>query len=230
MTVTPQAATLVSNPAPIALSWNAVENGTRRASHKEVSYTTPDTELATVVQRDQPSYVLKKPSRTAYQFKVRAINDLGASAWSAVVSVTARSFASAVRSLEVTPERGSVQLSWVAPVHIGHPRFDSYDLRWQTLPGGAWTTVKLSTTATSHTISGLTNFQPFAVLLSPITRTAPGIAEAGQVSLVTMAQGTPPGLTGRQVVTNTQGKLVPRWDPATQAVPTFDHQNYLSEA
>ena len=45
-----------------------------------------------------------------------------------------------------------------------------------------------------------------------------------------MAQGTPPALTGRQVVTNTQGQLVLRWDPATQTVPTFDHQSYLSEA
>ena len=161
---------------------------------------------------------------------MRAINDLGASAWSAVVSETARSFASAVRSLEVTPERGSVELSWAAPVHIGHPGFDSYDLRWQTLPGGAWTTVKPSTSATSHTISGLTNFQPFAILLSPLTSTAPGIAEAGRVSLVTMAQGTPPALTGLQVATNTQGQLVPRWDPATQPVPTCAHQNYLSEA
>ena len=229
LTVTPQPATPVSNPAPIALSWNATVNGTRYASHWEVSYTTLGAQLATVVQRDQPSYVLKEPSRTAYQFKVRAINDLGASAWSAVVSETARSFASAVRSLEVTPERGSVKLNWVAPVHIGHPRFDSYDLRWQTLPGGAWTTVKLSTTATSHTISGLTNFQPFAILLSPIASTAPGIAEAGRSSLVTMAQGTPPALTGLQVANNAQGQLVPRWDPATQAVPTFAHQNYLSE-
>ena len=174
LTVTPQPATPVSNPAPIALSWNATVNGTRYASHWEVSYTTLGAQLATVVQRDQPSYVLKEPSRTAYQFKVRAINDLGASAWSAVVSETARSFASAVRSLEVTPERGSVKLSWAAPVHIGHPRFDSYDLRWQTLPGGAWTTVKPSTSATSHTISSLTNFKPIAVLLSPLTSTAPG--------------------------------------------------------
>ena len=231
LTVTPQAATRVSNPAPIALYWNAVVNGTRRASRWEVSYTIPGAQSATVVQRNEPSYVLQEPARrTFYQFKVRAINDLGASAWSVVASATARSFASAVQSLEVTPERGSVQLNWTAPVHIGHPRFDSYDLRWQTLPGGAWTTVKPTTTATSHTISGLTNFQPIAVLLSPITSTAPGIAEAGRVSLVTMAQGTPPALTGRQVVTNTQGQLVLRWDPATQAVPTFAHQNYLSEA
>ena len=230
LTVTPQAATGVSNPAPIALSWNATVNGTRYASHWEVSYTTLGAPLATVVQRDQPSYVLKEPSRTAYQFKVRAINDLGAGAWSVVASATARSFASAVRSLEVTPERGSVQLSWVAPVHIGHPRFCSYDLRWQTLPGGAWTTVKPSTTATSHTISGLTNFQPIAVLVSPLTCAAPGVAAAGRVTLVTMAQGAPPALTGLEVVTNEQGQLVLRWDPATQTVPTFDHQSYLSEA
>ena len=213
------------------MSWHAVVNGTHRASHWEVSYTTPGAQSATVVQRNEPSYVLQEPARrTFYQFKVRAINDLGASAWSAVVSETARSFASAVRSLEVTPERGSVELSWAAPVHIGHPRFDSYDLRWQTLPGGAWTTVKLPTTATSHTISGLTNFQLIAVLLSPLNSTTPGVAAAGQVTLVTMAQGTPPALTGRQVVTNAQGQLVLRWDPATQTVPTFDHQSYLSEA
>ena len=115
-------------------------------------------------------------------------------------------------------------------MHIGHPRLDSYVLRWQTLPGGAWARVELATTATSHTISGLTNFQPFAILLSPIASTTPGIAEAGRVTLVTMAQGTPPALTGLQVANNAQGQLVPRWDPATQAVPTFDHQNNLIEA
>ena len=143
LTVTPQAATRVSNPAPIALSWNSAVSGTRRAHLWELSYTIPGAETVAVVPRNEPSYVLEEPTRrTVYQFKVRAINDLGASAWSDVVSATARSFASAVQSLEVKPQRGSVQLSWVAPVHIGHPRFDSYDLRWQTLPGGAWTTVK----------------------------------------------------------------------------------------
>ena len=231
LTVTPQAATRVSNPAPIALSWSSAVSGPRRAHRWELSYTTPDAETVAVVLLDEPSYVLEEPvRRTVYQFKVRAINDLGASAWSAVISETARSLASAVQSLEVTPKRGSVRLSWVAPVHIGHPRYDSYDLRWQALPGGAWTTVKLPTTATSHTISGLTNFQPIAVLLSPLNSTTPGIAAAGQVTLVTMAQGTPPALTGLQVVTNAQGQLVLRWDPATQPVPTFNHQNYLSDA
>ena len=234
LTVTPQLPTRVGNPAPLALSWSAVESGPRRAQRWKLSYTTPGAESATVVQRDEPSYVLEEPVRTTvYQFKVRAINDLGAGAWSTVVSDTARSFASAVQSLKVTPQRGSVQLNWTAPVHIGHPRFDSYDLRWQTLPGGAWTTVKLAATATSHTISGLTNFQPIAVLLSPQTSTAPGVATAGRVTLVTMAQGTPPALTGLEVVTNApnaQGQLVLRWDPATQPVPTFSHQNYLSDA
>ena len=100
---------------------------------------------------------------TAYQFRVSACNAVGTGPATAPVSATPRRVPSAPLSLvaAVAPVvgvgSGEVRLSWSAPASNGGSAITDYLIERST-DGSTWTTIVDGvSTATSHTLTGLSN-------------------------------------------------------------------------
>ena len=137
-----------TNPGQVTLSWSAPgDNGS------------PITGYQVSVNGGPPSQVSGPPfsphiigglsNSTAYSFRVRAVNDVGAGAWSGARSVTTWGPPSAVSTPSTSAGNGQVAVSWNAPASNGSPIIE-YEV--DISPGASATTA-----ARNRTFTGLSN-------------------------------------------------------------------------
>jgi titin len=93
---------------------------------------------------------------TGYEFRVAAVNVVGAGPWSSAVQTTPAGTPEPPSALLATAGAGRARLTWTAPDSNGSPLTD-YIVQRST-DGATWTTIRDGvSTATATTVSGLTN-------------------------------------------------------------------------
>ena len=123
---------------------------------------------------------------TLYYFRILAVNENGTGPPSPDVKVTPNTTPDVPRSLAAAPTNvsGQVRLSWTAPSSDGGSAITDYAIQRSPNGSSGWVTINDGTsTATTHTVTGLTNgtryyFQVFArnvVGQSPASNTANAI-------------------------------------------------------
>jgi hypothetical protein len=96
---------------------------------------------------------------TSYDFQVAAVNSGGTSGYSTSISATPRTTPGAPQSPSGTPSGTQVALTWSAPASDGGSSITDYVVQYRTSTGpGEWQTFTDGvSTATSATVTGLTN-------------------------------------------------------------------------
>ncbi|NKX93357.1 hypothetical protein HF995_08765 [Sanguibacter hominis ATCC BAA-789] len=124
---------------------------------------------------------------TVYQFRVRASNSEGVSAWSGTREQTTVAQPGPITRLTATPGLGSLRLTWSAPATTSTAgRANDYVVEFTT--GGAWTRVVVP--GTSVTLDRLAPGRAYSVQVA--ARNAAGTSQMVGLSAVTLAApGTP---------------------------------------
>ena len=129
----------------------------------------------------------------SYTFRVRAVNSAGASAASAAsASVTPATVPGAPTNIGVTADDEQVTLNWTAPASDGGEPITGYEYE----QGGSGDWISTGSAATSTTVTGLTNGQPYRFRVRALNNVGEGAASAASAN-VTPAQepGAPTGLS-----------------------------------
>ncbi len=106
-------------------------------------------------------------------------------------------------NVSLSAGNASITVSWHSPISLGGGSLTNYIIEHRTLGAGSWTTNNAAPTATSHTISGLTNDQkyqvriaaktasgtsPYTPILLAIPHAAPTISQVNPATDVTPGQ------------------------------------------
>ncbi len=108
-----------------------------------------------VVHQSAPASIDGFANGTSYIVQVRAVNDVGSGAWSASSAAATPGLPQGVAIEELGSNNESIRVKWIEPGNNGSPITD-YDVQYRT-GSGDWIDVDISGTATSTTITGLTN-------------------------------------------------------------------------
>ena len=115
----------------------------------------------------------------------------------------AASAPSSPTNVSLSAGNASITVSWHSPISLGGGSLTNYIIEHRTLGAGSWTTSNAAPTATSHTISGLTNDQkyqvciaaktasgtsPYTPILLAIPHAAPTISQVNPAADVTPGQ------------------------------------------
>ena len=128
-----------------------------------------------------------------YTFKVRAVNSAGQSAAStASASVTPATEPGAPTGLSATVSDQGVDLSWTAPANNGGQSITDYEYE----QGGSGIWISTGGTATSYTVTGLTNGQPYRFRVRAVNSVGAGAASAASPNVTPATEpDAPTGLS-----------------------------------
>ena len=156
----------------VSLSWTApTDNGGSAITGYIIQHkpsTDPWPSTSTIVNNVTSGTITNLTNGVTYDFRINATNVAGTGASSGIVSATPRSVPGQPTGLTATPGNTQVSLSWTAPTDNGGSAITDYTIQYSANAGTLWTTFNDGTnTATSTTITGLTNgdtyrFQVFA--------------------------------------------------------------------
>ena len=129
----------------------------------------------------------------SYTFRVRAVNSAGASAAStASASVTPATVPGAPTGLSATISDQRVDLIWTAPASNGGEPITDYEYE----QGGSGTWISTGGTATSYTVMGLTNGQPYRFRVRALNSVGAGAASAASPNVTPATEpDAPTGLS-----------------------------------
>ena len=129
----------------------------------------------------------------SYTFRVRAANSAGRSAAStASASVTPATAPGAPTGLSATVSHEQVELNWTAPASNGGEPITDYEYE----QGGSGTWISTGGTATSYTVMGLTNGQPYRFRVRALNSVGAGAASAASPNVTPATEpDAPTGLS-----------------------------------
>jgi len=200
--VVPKPGTLPSQPTAVTatggaqqatLSWTAPTTGSPFGNY-QVRYTPVGSTTSGPITTGSSarSFTVTDLAAGQYQFEVRAINDVGAGAWSnpsSVVTVTAGSL-NAPTAVTATPRADNrVVLTWTAPTG-GTLAPTSYRVQYSVNTATpAWTILDpTGTTSTTATVSNLTNGTAYVFQVAALNG---DVASAWSTSSAAATPGTP---------------------------------------
>ena len=193
----PAAPTVTRGDTEVTVAWVAPATGGSAITAYELMYsadagstwTTWSTTLTS-----SPETVTGLTNGTSYVFKVAASNVRGQSAFSASSSsISPAALPSAPTLGTVTAGANSIAVSWTAPASTGGFAISDYTIEYSANAGSTWSAFAHSaSTATSITITGLTNGTSYLVRIRAVTSVGTGAASANSASqLVAAAPGQP---------------------------------------
>lgn len=163
------------------------------------SGTTPTTwsvssgSLPTGLSLDSSSGVLSGVPTVAGSttFTIAATNSAGSASKSVTVAVTAStSVPGAPTGLSLSAGAAQLVASWTAPSSNGGAAITDYVVQYRTSPSGSWTTfAHTATTATSMTVTGLTNGTAYDVQVAAVNSVGTG-AYSSSATATPVAAGT----------------------------------------
>jgi len=150
---------------------------------------------------------------TSFGFQVRAVNAIGASGTSDVVTVTAGHSPvqppNAITNLTGTPGNGRITLSWSAPNH-GGSAIIRYEFRQRIGTTGTWSSwITTGSTATSHVVTGLANGTSYGFQVRAVS--AVGASGTSNVATVTAGIATAPAAITNLTGTPGNGRVTLNW-------------------
>ena len=146
-----------------------------------------------------------------YQMQVRAENSNGDGLWSALATGTPANFPDAPAAPLITSQDTSLVASWSAPANNGGP-ITGYDVEYREGTEGDWEVHTHLGTATTATITGLRNGQPYQVQVRGINVRGPGLWSQAGLGTPYGAMGPPTNVT----LTPSDESIVVEWEPPTQ--------------
>jgi titin len=189
----PTIAARAAGDAQIELTWAAPASngGASITSYKIEQSTTSATAGFTVAVASTGSTAITKTFTSltngqAYWFKVSAINTMGTGTASAVQTATPTATSTVPGSptlSALTAGDAAISLSWTAPSSTGGASITSYKIEQSTTSASAGFTVAVASTgstATSKTITGLTNGQAYWFKVSAINSVGTSATSASQ--------------------------------------------------
>lgn len=187
------------------LSWVAPEsNGGYPITDYMVEYRLSTdsnwTTFSDLESADTSAVVTGLTNGLSYDFRVRAVNDFGPGATSAVETTTPRTTSGAPTGLSATPGDGEVELSWSAPVGDGGSAVTDYVVEYKLTADSEWSEFADGVSAvTTATVDGLTNGSSYDFRVSAVNA-------AGQGSESGIVASTPRTVPGAPVIgTATRG-------------------------
>ena len=138
-----------------------------------------------------------------YEFRVRAVNDVGPGAESAPVSIAPATVPSAPLNLEGVRGNAEVTLSWDAPDDDGGSAIERYEYK---VDSGGW--VSTGGTTNTYTVTGLASGQIYEFRVRAVNDVGPG-AESAPVSI---APATVPGAPRNLTLTPGDKHMMLRWE------------------
>jgi hypothetical protein len=163
---------------------------------------------------DTSYFVTQLTNGTAYQFRVSAVNSVGAGPYSASTgNVTPRTLPGTPTGLTATPGNSQIALSWTAPASNGGAAITDYQIQ-VSVAGGAYSTVtKSASAATSYTATGLTNGTAYTYRVATVN-------SEGASAYVTSSSVTPqtvPLAPTNVAGTVGNGSVTVRWSAPTDS-------------
>ncbi len=135
---------------------------------------------------------------TAYTFRVSAISSVGTGAASATASATpavSASVPAAPTGLNATAGDTQASLSWTAPFSDGGAAITDYLIEYSSDGGGTWSTfIHAASTATTATVTGLTNGTSYMFRVSAINSVGTGAVSSTASATPATVPGAPTGL------------------------------------
>jgi titin len=146
---------------------------------------------------------------TAYLFRVKAVNAVGASVESAEAGpITPRTVPGIPTGFVVTPQNSQVALSWAAPTSDGGAPITDYVVQFKTPAAATWSTFDDGTSAgTSATVTGLTNGTAYLFRVAAVNVAGTGIA----VESAAVTPRTTPGSVTNLQATGASGRIDVNW-------------------
>jgi titin len=193
----PATPTVVRGDGSVAVAWVAPANGGAAITGYSLDYSsnggTNWTNWSNTLAAGATSEtVTGLTNGTAYVFRVSATNSIGTSAWSSSsASVSPAALPSAPTLLTLTPGANNVALTWAAPSNTGGFAVTDYTIEYSSNGGTNWSTFAHSaSTATSITVTGLTNGTSYVFRVKAVTSIGTGSASATSAAqLVAAAPG-----------------------------------------
>ncbi|MGZ4493439.1 MAG: fibronectin type III domain-containing protein [Nocardioides sp.] len=185
----PTGVTATPGDTSATVSWTAPNDGGSAITKYTVTFT-PSGGMPTSVDVMGTSTTLSGlVNGTQYSVTVSATNGVGTGPSSSAVTVTpkAPTAPDAPTALAATPGNGQLALTWTAPAANGSA-ITGYEVT-STPAGGTPTTVSTGSTATSYTLSGLTNGTAYTVTVAAVN----GVGTGPDSAAVTATPGTVPG-------------------------------------
>jgi Mg-chelatase subunit ChlD len=147
-------------------------------------------------------------------FVVRAVNAKGVGPWQTLPSPTTPAAApGAIRTLTATGGNGRVTLTWAAPLSNGGSPITNYSIMYADQTAGIWSAYKpvtrAASTATTATVTGLTNDKPHVFVVR--AETAAGVGTWVTLSPVVTPTGVAPGAISALKATGGNTKATLTW-------------------
>jgi len=140
---------------------------------------------------------------TSYNIQVRALNDHGEGNASASATVTPSTVPDAPIALTAVPGDGQVALSWTAPTYDGSNAITGYAI----IVDGSTKPINTPTTATTFTVTGLTNGTSYTFQVAAINANGSG----GGSDPATATPSTVPGAPTSLTATAGNGQVALSW-------------------
>ena len=155
---------------------------------------------------------------TPYTFEVRVVNLGGNSAPSNQATATPSAAPTAPTGLTANASDATVTLSWSAPIGV----VDKYQFRQSADGGTNWNPdwVDASGTATSHTVSGLTNGTEYTFEVRAVNSVGNSAASNQATATPSLRPGAPKGLTAVAI----QGGATLSWTAAPGTVDNYQYR------
>lgn len=210
---TPAAPTATRANASAVVSWTAPSNGGAPISAYELQYSSDSgatwTSWSTSLTAS-PETVTGLTNGTAYQFRVSATNSAGTSSFSAASSaVTPATVPGAPTLGVITGGDAQIVANWSAPLSTGGSALTDYTIEYSSDSGSTWTAFPhAASTATSITITGLTNGTNYVVRLKAVNALGTGTASSNSAAVLVAAA---PASPAAPTVTRGDGQLSVAW-------------------
>jgi hypothetical protein len=204
------------NVGNISVTWTTPGNGGLAISSYILQYRISGTESWTTItgiSSVATNYVITGlANNTTYDIQVAAVNIVGTGTYSN--SVIGTTFTTPNSPTNLTGVVGNTQatLAWTAPTNNGGTPITGYFVEYSTNPSGPWTPVNTGSTATTYTLTGLTNGTLYYVRVSGVNIVGTG-TPSNVISLMPSTIPGPSVITSSASCDNQQ--VVVTWAPTT---------------
>lgn len=202
----PETVTAVIGSQSVRLNWNLpASNGGSAITDYLVQYSSNGgstwNDFSGSVSTSRFETVTALTNGSTYSFRVFAVNSIGASPASSVVSATPSTTASAPTSLSVNAGNGQASISFTAGANGGNSISD-YLVEYSSDSGATWNIFSHTPTTTSPiVVTGLTNYTRYTFRLTPINVNGNGATSSATSSVMPGGVLTSVNLTRQSVGT-----------------------------